>query len=103
MQEKIDEIQNKYREWCLLLPELEADIDRWKRAVKLIRDMERFYSEDYCRFDEAIEKGAVVNLKTQGEYSIMSEDTLWDAYGDFQRLAWQRLRLAADALDPENV
>ena len=32
MQKRIDEIQNKYREWRHLLPQLEEDIRRWKHA-----------------------------------------------------------------------
>ena len=47
MQKRIDEIQNKYREWCHLLPQLEEDIRRWKHAVALIRDMDNFYTHEY--------------------------------------------------------
>ena len=39
MQKRIDEIQSKYREWCELLPQLEADIARWKHAASLMQDM----------------------------------------------------------------
>ena len=47
MQKRIDEIQSKYREWCELLPQLEADIARWKHAASLMQDMDDFYTNEY--------------------------------------------------------
>ena len=46
MQKRIDEIQSKYREWCELLPQLEADIARWKHAASLMQDMDDFYTNE---------------------------------------------------------
>lgn len=99
MQKRIDEIQNKYREWCKLLPVLEEDIRRWKQAAELIHEMDKFYTHEYQQYYQAIESGEAVDLHTEGEYSIMSEDALWDAFGEFQRLAWLHLRAGVDALD----
>jgi hypothetical protein len=99
MQKRIDEIQSKYREWCHLLPQLEEDIRRWKHAVALIRDMDNFYTNEYQACHRAIEDGAEVDLRTEGEYSIMSEDALWNALGEFHQLAWLYLRSSVDALD----
>ena len=81
MQKRIDEIQNKYREWRHLLPQLEEDIRRWKHAVTLIRDMDNFYTHEYQACHQAIEDGAELDLSTEGEYSIMSEDALWKRAG----------------------
>ena len=39
------------------------------------------------------------DLTTQGEYSVLSEDALWDAYGDQQTLAWQWMRDCIETLD----
>ena len=89
MQKRIDEIQSKYREWCELLPQLEADIARWKHAASLMQDMDEFYTNEYQACHQAIEEGADVDLRTQGEYSIMSEDALWNALGEFHQLAWE--------------
>ena len=88
MQKRIDEIQSKYREWCHLLPQLEEDLKRWKHAVALIRDMDNFYTHEYQACHQAIEDGAELDLRTEGEYSIMSEDALWNALGEFHQLAW---------------
>ncbi|CBX21604.1 hypothetical protein NEILACOT_05139 [Neisseria lactamica ATCC 23970] len=71
MQKRIDEIQSKYREWCHLLPQLEEDIRRWKHAAALIRDMDNFYTHEYQACHQAIEDGAELDLRTEGEYSIM--------------------------------
>lgn len=100
MQERINEIQAKYAEWCELWEEFKQDKARFERATELMRDLEEFMTEEFLEAYEAIENGEPVDLKTNGEYSIMSEDTIWNAYGDFQRLAWQRLRMATDALNP---
>lgn len=40
-----------------------------------------------------------MDLRTEGEYSIMSEDALWNALGEFHQLAWLYLRSSVDALD----
>lgn len=103
MQQRIDDIQEKYRKWCELLPELEADAARWQQAAALMREMQDFYAAEYLDIHHAMENGVQLNLTTQGEYSIMSEDALWNAYSDFQRIAWQRLHSAANALNPEQV
>ena len=99
MQKRIDEIQSKYREWCELLPQLEADIARWKHAASLMQDMDDFYTNEYQACHQVIEEGADVDLRTQGEYSIMSEDALWNALGEFHQLAWEYLRSSVNALD----
>lgn len=99
MQKRIDEIQSKYREWCHLLPQLEEDIRRWKHAAALIRDMDNFYTHEYQACHQAIEDRAELDLRTEGEYSIMSEDALWNALGESHQSAWLYLRSSVDALD----
>ncbi|WP_308031845.1 DUF4298 domain-containing protein [Neisseria cinerea] len=99
MQKRIDEIQSKYCGWCHLLPQLKEDIQRWKHAVALIRDMDNFYTHEYQACHQAIEDGAELDLRTEGEYSIMSKDALWNALGEFHQLAWLHLRSSVDALD----
>lgn len=101
-QARIDEIQRLYREWTQLLPELEAARSRWQRGEALMRELAHFYFDgEYGRYRDALESGLALNLHTQGEYSVMSEDALWDAFGDQQRLAWQWLRSAVAVLDRE--
>ncbi len=100
-QRRIDEIQSLYREWLRLLPELEAAQDEWRRAAEIVRKLDGFYSGEYNRYYTEIENGLPVSLETEGEYSIMSQDALYDAFGDHYRLSWEWLRLAVASLDPD--
>ncbi|MDO4643840.1 MAG: DUF4298 domain-containing protein, partial [Cardiobacteriaceae bacterium] len=99
-QARINEVQEAYREWVELLPQLEAAQEQWERAIALMKTLEKFYfGGEYSRYNDALDEGLELNLKTQGEYSVMSEDTIWNAFHDQQRLAWQRLRTAIAFLD----
>ena len=100
-QRRIDEIQSLYREWLRLLPELEAAQDEWRKAAEIIRKLDGFYSGEYNRYYTEIENGLPVSLETEGEYSIMSQDALYDAFGDHYRLSWEWMRLAVASLDPD--
>lgn len=102
LQARIDEIQALYREWTAMQPRLEAAQQDWRRSITLMARLSAFCFEgEYRTCRQAIEAGVPVNLHTKGEYSIMSEDALWDAIGDHQAMAWQRLRSAIDVLDRE--
>ena len=100
-QRRIDEIQSLYREWLRLLPKLEAAQDEWRKAAEIIRKLDGFYSGEYNRYYTEIENGLPVSLETEGEYSIMSQDALYDAFGDHYRLSWEWMRLAVASLDPD--
>lgn len=100
-QRRIDEIQSLYREWLRLLPELEAAQDEWRKAAEIVRKLDGFYSGEYNRYYTEIENGLPVSLETEGEYSIMSQDALYDAFGDHYRLSWEWMRLAVASLDPD--
>ena len=99
-QARIEEIQQLYREWTLLLPQLQATQRDWQRGAEIMQKLAQFYFDgEYRQYHEALESGLNVNLHTQGEYSVMSEDALWNAFADQQTLAWQRLRSAIAVLD----
>lgn len=100
-QRRIDEIQSLYREWLRLLPELEAAQDEWRKTAEIVRKLDGFYSGEYNRYYTEIENGLPVSLETEGEYSIMSQDALYDAFGDHYRLSWEWMRLAVASLDPD--
>ena len=101
-QRRIDEIQSLYREWLRLLPKLEAAQDEWRKAAEIIRKLDGFYSGEYNRYYTEIENGLPVSLETEGEYSIMSEDALWNAFQQQYDLSWAWLRAATHELDPQN-
>ncbi len=100
-QRRIDEIQSLYREWLRLLPKLEAAQDEWRKAAEIVRKLDGFYSGEYNRYYTEIENGLPVSLETEGEYSIMSQDALYDAFGAHYRLSWEWMRLAVASLDPD--
>lgn len=100
MQERIDHIQATYRKWLSLHEQLLQMQTLNQEANSLMQELKDFYFEgEFREFFEQIEQGSTVNLKTQGEHSIMSEDALWNAYQDYQNLLWQQLRDAVNALD----
>lgn len=100
VQARIDEIQRLYREWTELLPKLEAAQQDWLRGVALMRELSHFYfGGEFMQYTHALENGLVLDLSTQGEYSVMSEDALWNAGAEQQALAWQWLRAAVAVLD----
>lgn len=101
VQQRIDEIQSAYREWLQLQPQLEAAQQQWRRAETLMQRMTGFYDGEYREYFEAVEQGLPVSLKTGGEYSVLSEDALFDAMGCHRHLAMAWLRLAVKALDPD--
>ncbi|MFK7642826.1 DUF4298 domain-containing protein [Neisseria oralis] len=100
-QRRIDEIQSLYREWLRLLPQLEAAQDEWRKAAEIVRKLDGFYSGEYNHYYTEIENGLPVSLETEGEYSIMSQDALYDAFGDHYRMSWEWMRLAVASLDPD--
>lgn len=99
-QQRLDEIQALYREWTQLLPKLEAARRDWQRGEAIMRALAAFYFDgEYRAYLEAEEQGQRFDLATPGEYSVLSEDALWNAYGEQQTLAWQWMRDAVETLD----
>ena len=80
---------------------MEAAQDEWRKAAEIVRKLDGFYSGEYNRYYTEIENGLPVSLETEGEYSIMSQDALYDAFGDHYRLSWEWMRLAVASLDPD--
>ena len=101
-QQRINEIQAIYRQWLQLLPQLEAAQQQWQQAAQIMAELDKFYATEYMQYMNAVADGLPVSLCTEGEYSVLSEDALFDAFGDHYHLAWQWLRDATAALDPEN-
>lgn len=101
-QMRINEIQQLYREWTQLVPKFEAARQDWQRGMEIMQKLAQFYfSGEFRRYYEVIENGLSVDLHTEGEYSVMGEDTLWNAFHEQQQFAWQRLRTAIAVLDKE--
>ncbi|WLF84075.1 DUF4298 domain-containing protein [Moraxella sp. ZY210820] len=99
-QAKINEIQAIYKQWLELSQKLEQAHQDLVKSTQLMQQLETFYFEgEYSELYEQIENGLDVDLTTSGEYSVMSEDTLWNAFHEHQSLLWQNLRFAVKHLD----
>ena len=99
-QARLNEVQALYREWLALLPQLEAAQTEWQRAAALIAQLDDFYAHEYLPLCDAVAGGLALDERTEGEYRVLSEDAIFDALGDANRLAWGWMRLAMAALDP---
>lgn len=99
-QQKIDHIQALYRQWLQLSDELDQAYQTWQQAMAVMKELETFYFDgEYLALSQAIDEGLKVDLTTQGEYSVMSEDALWNAFYDKEVKLWQMLRFATKHLD----
>lgn len=79
----IQKLQNLYNQWIQLAPELEKSLNLWQKANTLLQPLSDFYSTSswqmlHDTFNEP--------LNTEGNHSILSEDALWNAFGDHQEL-----------------
>lgn len=96
--EEIQKMQDRYNEWVELQPELEKSIEQWKKSIELLEPLCQFYSDPKWRelhdnFDE--------ELDTKGNYSVLSEDALWNALSDQHRLALEWLKLSTAHITKE--
>lgn len=102
-QQRIDEVQALYREWLALQPKLEQAQKDWQKSVQLMAQLEDFYLQgEYRDIYEQLENGANLDLTTKGEYSVMSEDAIWNAIQEQQQQLWQLLRFAVKNLDKQD-
>ena len=101
-QARINEAQQLYREWTQLLPRLQATQQEWQRGTAIMHALSQFYFDgEFGDYHDALENGLELDLHTDGEYSVLSEDALWNAFHEQQQLAWQHLRSAVAVLDKE--
>ncbi|MCF7520843.1 DUF4298 domain-containing protein [Neisseria sp. ZJ106] len=76
-QQYIQKMQDLYGEWQKLLPHLEKSIADWQRGAEIMKQLDAFYSSPewlalYERADE-------FTIDSQGNYSVLSEDAVWNA------------------------
>lgn len=96
--EEIQKMQDLYNDWVALLPELEKGIEQWKQAMVLLEPLSEFYSspkwqELYDTFNESLE--------TKGNYSVLSEDAIWNALTEQHQLAIEWLKLSTKVITRE--
>lgn len=102
-QTQINKMQTTYKQWLDLQAKLEQTKHDLANSVKLMKTLEDFYFEgDWRELSEQIDNGVALDLTTDGEYSVMGEDTIWNAFHEHQALMWDFLRTATKALDKDN-
>lgn len=85
----VQQMQDLYNQWVKLLPELEQGLEKWKQAEALMKSLSAFYTSEewqelYDNFNEP--------LDTQGNYSVLSEDAIWNALHEQRQLALEWLK-----------
>ncbi|WP_066802199.1 DUF4298 domain-containing protein [Moraxella oblonga] len=99
-QTRINEIQAIYKEWLTVHEKLQIAKQDLQKSVALMKTLQDFYFNGEWRdIYEKIENGEQFDLTTAGEYSVMSEDTLWNAFTEQESLLWEQLRFAVKHLD----
>lgn len=102
-QQRINEVQAIYRDWLALQPKLEQAEKDWKKSVKLMAKLEDFYLQgEYRTIFDKLESSEKMDLTTEGEYSVMSEDTIWNAIHEQEQRLWQLLKFVVKHLDKQN-
>lgn len=99
---QVQHIQDLYGQWVKLLPQLQAAQQEWRHAQHIIRTLSQYYDGGtYLQHMQAWEDSEGVTFDTDGNYSVLSEDALWDAFDENRALAWQWLRMAIQVLDTQ--
>ena len=99
-QARLNEVQALYREWLALAPPLEAAQAEWRQAAAVMAQLNTFYDREYLPLRDAVEASLPLDERTPGEYRVLSEDALFDAFSEAHQLAWGWMRLAMASLDP---
>lgn len=99
-QTRINEIQAIYKEWLDVQERLAIAKQDLVKSNELMKELEKFYfNGEYREIFEQIENGEQFDLITSGEYSVMSEDTIWNAYHEHKERLWEQLRFIISTLD----
>lgn len=102
-QERLNEVQGLYREWQRVQTQLESAQKTWQHAAQVMAQLEQFYFQgEYRAYLEAEEQGTVFSCQSEGEHSVLSEDALWNAFHEYQTLAWQQLRQSLAVVEPKS-
>ncbi len=107
MQQKIYHYQALYREWLALQADNDKLMASLHRQNAITDELSAFYfnhhgQSDWQRYYKALENGAECDLTTDGEYSVMSQDTLWDMFCDERAFYEQLAKFAQNRLHKLN-
>ncbi|MFB2539143.1 MULTISPECIES: DUF4298 domain-containing protein [unclassified Acinetobacter] len=106
IQKQIQQVQSQYREWLSLQSKIEQAQKDLQRSHELMQSLEEFYLEgDYSTYMHMLEDGVEMDLTSpemlENEYSVMSEDALWNASHQHQQVLWWYMNFAVKSLGPK--
>lgn len=87
MQKHIQQMQDNYGQLLKLLPELEKSLSQWEEAYQLIQQLNEFYHSPLWL--EIYDNADNICLETHGNYSVLSQDAIWNAVTEQHELAKQ--------------
>ena len=86
-------LQQKYAQWHDLHRQMREAQQKWQAAEKLWQELQAYYQSE--RWLEDYENAPELSCR-EGEYSILSQDTLWNALEERRQQAidWMKLSLS---------
>lgn len=87
MQEHIQQMQDNYGKLVKLLPELEKSLSQWQESYQLIQQLNQFYHSSLWL--ELYDNADNIQIETNGNYSVLSQDAIWNAVTEQYSLAKQ--------------
>lgn len=98
-QARLDQLQSLYRQWLDQKSQLDTLERHLTAALETITALERAYMSDDYHELLALDAKGLLDTTTDGEYSVLSEDTLYNEIIAKEVMLWQLLRLCVQALD----
>ena len=87
MEQEIQIIQDQYGQLMLLLSKLQGHLPLWQEAQHLMQQLNTFYSSP--QWLAYYENADNIHIDTKGHYSVLSQDTIWNALVEYQELTQQ--------------
>ncbi|MCU0108134.1 DUF4298 domain-containing protein, partial [Rodentibacter caecimuris] len=97
MQQEIQKAQDSYGRLLELQKELAQSLKYWEEATKLVQELEEFYHQPtWLDLHYSSKK---YTLDTKGNYSVLSEDAIWNALWEQQNLEEKLVEIIKPILD----
>lgn len=96
MQNDIQQMQDNYARLVELLPELEKSLSQWQESYQLIQQLNLFYHSPLWL--ELYDNADNIQLETNGNYSVLSQDAIWNAVTEQYHLTEELRKMITDFL-----
>ncbi|WP_018652249.1 DUF4298 domain-containing protein [Actinobacillus capsulatus] len=80
MQQKIQQAQDNYGQLLELQQKLQKSLKDWQEAAKLTQELHKFYHTP--KWLELHDNAEQYIIDTKGNYSVLSEDAVWNALAE---------------------